>query len=115
MGLNVDILRINEDNKKKHGVRKFGFLVNQGGKLTREEKLKLIEQNRIKYGLSEEEVLNIKLPAPCHLVQLHDCNKIMNPRTRLTVIEKINHMIKLYDALLSKLEMLKSKRTHDLR
>ncbi len=50
------------------------------------------------------------MPAPCHLVQIYDIEKIMHPRSKLNVIEKINHFIKLQDALLSKLEMIKQKR-----
>jgi hypothetical protein len=85
-------------------------LVNQGGRLTPEEKKILIEENRLKYGLPEEHVADIKLPAPCHLVQMYEIEKIMNPRLKLTTIEKINHFIKLQDALLSKLEMLRTKK-----
>ena len=36
MGLHVDIDQIYEDNKKKSGARKQGFLVNDGDKLTKE-------------------------------------------------------------------------------
>ena len=54
--------------------------------------------------------MDIKLPAPCHLVQMYDIEKIMNPRLKLTTIEKINHFIKLQDALLSKLEMIRTKK-----
>ena len=49
----------------------------------------------MKYGLTEEQLAEIKLPAPCHLVQLYDVDKIKNPRLKLTTIEKINHLIKL--------------------
>lgn len=91
----------------KQGIRKFGFLVNQLGKLTPEEKKRLIEENRLKYGMSSEEVAAIKLPAPCHLLQVYNIDKIMNPRLKLTTIEKINHFIKLRDALQSKLDMLR--------
>lgn len=46
MGLHVDIEAVFEENKKKKGVRKYGtVLINQGDKLTKEEKVKLIEQN----------------------------------------------------------------------
>ena len=41
MGLHVDIDSISEDNRVKTGVRKQGFLVNSGDKLTKEEKIKL--------------------------------------------------------------------------
>jgi hypothetical protein len=36
MGLHVDIDQIYEDNKKKVGKRKAGFLVNDGDKITKE-------------------------------------------------------------------------------
>ncbi len=70
----------------------------------------MIEENRTKYGLSEDLVAEIKLPAPCHLVQVYDIAKILNPRTKLSTLEKIHHCIKLQDALQSKLEMLRSKK-----
>lgn len=44
MGLHVDIDQIYEDNKKKNGTRKQGFLVNDGDKLTKEQKVKLKEE-----------------------------------------------------------------------
>ena len=110
MGLHVDIDRIAEDNRRKQGIRKFGFLVNQQGKLTPQEKKTLQEENRVKYGISEEQLKAIKLPAPCHLVQVYDIEKIMHPRTKLTTLEKIHHLIKLREALLSKLEMIRSKK-----
>ena len=84
-------------------------MVNQGARLTPEEKKVLIALNREKYGLSEEEVAEIRLPAPCHLVQVYDIDKIMNPRLKLSTIEKINHCKKLENALKSKLEMIKNK------
>ena len=40
MKLHLDIIRIGEDNKKLDGHRKMGFLVNDGDKLTPEEKKK---------------------------------------------------------------------------
>lgn len=107
MGLHVDIDRIAADNRKRQGCRKFGFLVNQLGKLPPAEKKALIEANRLKYGLTEEEVDAIKLPAPCHLVQVYDITKIMNPRLKLSTLEKINHCINLKEALESKLEMIR--------
>ncbi len=77
--------------------------------MTPEEKKTLIAQNRVKYGLTDEQLEEIKLPAPCHLVQVYDIQKIMNPRLKLTTIEKINYCIKLQKALESKLEMVKNK------
>jgi hypothetical protein len=49
----------------------------------------------------------IKLPALAHLVEIYEISKITNPKSKLSVVEKINHLIKLQNALLNKLEMLK--------
>lgn len=95
MGLSVDIDRIASDNKVRQGIRKCGFLVNQGGKLTREEKQGLIELNRKRYGLSAEAIQAIRLPAASYLVEIYDINKITNPKSKLSIVEKINHLIKL--------------------
>lgn len=109
MGLSVDIERIYTDNCAKQGIRKCGFLVNQLGKLTREDKKVLIEQNRVKYGLSQEQIDGIRLPAAQYLVEIYDVLKITNPKSRMSVVEKINHLIKLEKALLNKLELMKTK------
>ena len=52
----------------------------------------------------------IKLPMLAHLVEIYEISKITNPKSKLSVIEKINHLIKLQNALLHKLEMLRQKR-----
>jgi hypothetical protein len=41
MGLHIDIDRIKRDNDATAGVRKSGFLVNQGDKLTKQRKKEL--------------------------------------------------------------------------
>ena len=107
MGLSVDIDRIELDNRKKQGIRKCGFLVNQGGKLTPEEKKNLIEINRERYGLSEIEVANIKLPAAKYLVEIYQIEKITNSKSKMSVVEKMNHLIKLQEALLNKLDNIR--------
>eukprot|EP00347_Sterkiella_histriomuscorum_P006048 403354260 len=107
MGLHLDIDRIAADNKQKRGIRKQGFLVNQGCKLTPEEKDELRKINQEKYGLTAEHVEAIKLPAPCHLVEIFQIDKIMHPRSTLSTMDKIKHLIKLEDALKSKLEMIR--------
>ncbi len=46
MGLHLDIDRIYQDNLKKTGVRKYhGVLINEGDKLTLDEKLKMRAKN----------------------------------------------------------------------
>ncbi len=66
--------------------------------------------NQEKYGLSPEEVKNIKLPAAKYLVEIYDINKITNPKSKLSTIEKMNHLIKLEEALLNKLQLYKEKK-----
>jgi hypothetical protein len=60
--------------------------------------------------LTPDQVAAIKLPAVAHLVEIYDISKIINPKSKLSVVEKINHMIKLQDALLNKLELLREKK-----
>ncbi|TNV82257.1 hypothetical protein FGO68_gene14884 [Halteria grandinella] len=108
MGLSVDIDRIYKDNCAKQGIRKCGFLVNQGGKLLPEEKQRLIAVNRTRYGLTEDEVENLKLPTAQHLVEIYSIDKITNPKSRMGVVEKLNHLIKLQAALENKLSLIRS-------
>ena len=46
LGLHVDIDRVYRDNQPKIGKRKYGMLVNEGDKLTKELKLEMKEANR---------------------------------------------------------------------
>jgi hypothetical protein len=43
-------------------------------------------------------------------VEIYEISKITNPKSKLSVVEKINHLIKLQTALLNKLDMLRQKR-----
>lgn len=86
-----------------------GFLVNQGGKLTTEEKDALRSVNQKRYGLSEEQIELVKLPPPCH-VEIYDINKIIKPKSSLNTLEKINHLMKLQTALEEKYEKIIKKR-----
>ena len=98
LGLHLDLARIAQDNEKKIGYRKCGFLVNIGDKLTKEDKERLKEVNKEKYGLSDEFVKNLKMP-PRTDVQIYDVQKIIAPKSRLSTVEKINHLIDLRSAL----------------
>ena len=89
------------------GVRKCGFLVNQLGKLTPAEKRALIEQNRRRYGLTAEQVAAIKLPRTEHLLEIYSIQKITNSKSKLSCVEKINHLKKLERALIDKLGLIK--------
>ena len=95
------------NRKNKTGKRKCGFLVNDGDKLTKEDKENLKKENQEKYGLKPEFVAALKVP-PSTSVQIYDVNKILNPRSRLSTIEKINHLLELRQALKDKLEHLRT-------
>lgn len=45
MGLHIDIDQVAEDNREKQGKRKNGYLVNEGDRLTKEQKKELQEKN----------------------------------------------------------------------
>lgn len=63
--LHIDPLVIGKINSQKQGPdikRKNNFIVNTGGKLTKEEKLKKIQENKRLYGLSRETINSIVLP-----------------------------------------------------
>ncbi|KAJ9059937.1 hypothetical protein DSO57_1036372 [Entomophthora muscae] len=63
--LHVDPLVIGKINSQKQGPhlkRKNNLIVNTGGKLSKEEKNKKIQENKKLYGLSPEIVQNIVLP-----------------------------------------------------
>jgi hypothetical protein len=67
-------------------------------------------ENEKKYGLSLEHVANIRLPAAKYLVEIYDINKITNSKSKLSTVEKMNHLIKLEEALANKLQLLKDKK-----
>lgn len=54
MGLKVDIDKIAEKNRKIEGHRKQGFLVNDGDKLTKAERISRQIRNKAVYGLGKE-------------------------------------------------------------
>lgn len=81
--------------------------MNQLGKLTPAEKRALIEQNRKRYGLTQEQVEAIKLPRTEHLLEIYSIQKITNSKSKLSCVEKINHLKKLERALIDKLGLIK--------
>ncbi|RKO94540.1 hypothetical protein BDK51DRAFT_28602, partial [Blyttiomyces helicus] len=66
-GLHIDPLEVGRTNALKQGddvKRKNGFIVNSGGKLTREERMRKTQEHREKYELPESVWKNIVLPKP---------------------------------------------------
>ena len=108
LGLHVDVDLVGKENAKKAGLRKYGcVLINQGDKLTKELKEKLIEENREKYGLSKEYIKYLKLPKACN-VKVYELHKIMDARKKLTTGEQIDHLLDIKKALEKRLSILKS-------
>ena len=112
MGQHLDIERISIDNKAKIGVRKFGYLINQGDKLTAQGRKDLQKINREKYGLTPEYVASLKLPAPTQ-VKIYNVDKIINSRGKLSTVEKLNHMLSLQSALQEKLKTKREIKKQD--
>lgn len=77
---------------KKSGKRKFGcVLINEGDKLTSEEKARLLEENQEKYGLSQEYIDYLKLPKASN-VKVYDIDKIVYAKKTMSTSEKIGHL-----------------------
>ena len=65
LGLHLDIDAIYKKNKaNKEATRKMGLIVNQGDKMTAEIKKEKQAENQLKYGLTAQQIKDIKLPAP---------------------------------------------------
>lgn len=63
MGIHIDTEKVLADNKKKKNVlRKNNFIVNTNDNLTKEQKLRLIEQNKYKYTASKQQMSDAVLP-----------------------------------------------------
>jgi len=63
MGLHLDLEALYVENMNKTGVlRKNNFIINTNDNPTKEDKLRQIEENQQKYGLTREQVKIIKLP-----------------------------------------------------
>lgn len=86
MGLHIDIDRVKRDNDAKQGVRKSGFLVNQGDKLTKQKKAELKEINHVKYGLPDAYVESLVLPKAGD-IRVYEVAKIINAKRKLSISE----------------------------
>ncbi|KAI8824109.1 uncharacterized protein EV422DRAFT_306910 [Fimicolochytrium jonesii] len=92
--LHIDPLVIGEKNAQIQGPdvkRKNGFIVNSGGKVTKEEKLRRIKENKEKYELPEEEWRAIELPKidePSALLQAKE-EQIRKLEQELALVRKL--------------------------
>lgn len=107
LGLHLNIDAIYKKNKaNRTATRKAGQIINTGDKLTAEQKQQKQAENQKEYGLTEEQIRDIKLPAPT-AVQIFNVKKIVNAKAGLSTVEKINHLLELEKALNDKLLKLR--------
>lgn len=105
MGLHVNIDAVKRDNDAKDGYRKQGCIVRQGDKMTREEKDRLIKENRKKYGLPRKYLSQLTLPT-ANKIRVYEIDRILNSRSKLSTADKILHLKAIYKNLARKLSIL---------
>ena len=104
--MHVDIDRIAKDNAAKTGTRKYGtVLTNQGDKMTPEEREEKKKRNQEEYGLTQEYIDFLKLPKSSD-VKVYDIRKVMESRKRMSVVEQIELIENINQALLKKLKII---------
>lgn len=81
-------------------------MVNAGDKVTKEEKVKLKAEMQTKYGLDEYYVKHVLRLPPAQKVKIYDIDKIVNSRKKLSISEKIDHLLDLKGTLKLRLELL---------
>ena len=107
MGLHIDIDAVNERNKMNiTGKRKQGFLVNDGDKLTPDEKHKLQRQMQREFGLDKRYVEKVLILPPPQNIKIDGLEKILNSRKKLSLSEKLDHLHTLQRILKERLEMV---------
>jgi hypothetical protein len=100
-GLHIDPKFISIENEKKEGVRKNGCLINTGLNPTREIVRRKREENKKKWGLSQEEIDAIVLP----VLSTADMGKSVS--TELTENERREKLIRLQE-LQADLELVRA-------
>lgn len=115
MGLHIDIDQIKKDNDAKQGVRKSGFLVNQGDKLTKQQKVDLQKINHEKYGLPQAYIDSLVIPKAGD-IRVFEVAKIINAKKKLSTSEQVEMLYALQRKLEKKLKVLrKGYKIHDLK
>lgn len=79
--------------------------MNQGDKLTKEEKEALCRINHAKYGLSNEYIDQLTLPKPSK-VRVYDINSILKSRKKMSISEQIDLFKDIKENLDKKLKIL---------
>lgn len=93
-------------------MRKCGFLVNEGAKLTQNERRELQAINKEVYGLTQEQIDSIKLPDPKTMAFHTTIAKITNSKSQMFMVEKIDALEQLESAISTKILKLKKANKH---
>ena len=118
MGLHVKLDKVFRDNGFKQGEgvqRKNKFIINTGDNLTQEEREKKIKQNKITYGLSMEEIRNLRLPKSNKTGSKRGdtvltLDQIFHPKSNFSIMEKLHHLTNLGQAARHKLRCIQMAR-----
>eukprot|EP01091_Cochliopodium_minus_P008125 TRINITY_DN1803_c0_g1_i1.p1 TRINITY_DN1803_c0_g1~~TRINITY_DN1803_c0_g1_i1.p1 ORF type:complete len:212 (+),score=86.35 TRINITY_DN1803_c0_g1_i1:1-636(+) len=98
MGINLDPVKVHEENlKRKDVVRKNGIIINTGNNVSREEMKKKKEENTEKFGLSSSDIDKIELPNPSR-----DEERLNEARR--TRLEKLKSRLELLEGIISQRE-----------
>lgn len=106
MGLNVDVDKIGAENSKKKGKRKMGILINEGDKLTKEDKARLQAENRLLYQLPQEYLDRLVIPKGDN-IKVYSVYRILNSRRKLSTPDQVQHLVSIQKNLMRKLDILR--------
>ena len=107
MGLQADIEKIFIDNSRKTNVtRKNNCIINTGDNPNKHERALKIAANQVRYGLSEAELVRIRLPKKrkSRFQNIVLLDEIETPK--FSTIEKIDHLTRLLKLVDYKMEIL---------
>ena len=103
MGLHLNVDLIRKDNAKKEGVRKYiNVLINQGDKLTSEEKKELKLKNKALYGLPRDFYQSVELPLAAEL-KVFRVDECLNHKKDISLVQRIRMLTDIEEHLVSKL------------
>ena len=91
-------------------MRKNNYIINTGDNLRPEEKLKKIEENRVKYGLSKKEIDALQFPQSEYKGgNIMSLEQIFNPKNNFNTIDKLNKLNMLKKGIEEKIAYLHYK------
>ena len=103
MGLHLNVDLIRKDNAKKDGVRKYiNVLINQGDKLTPDQKTELKKKNKAMYGLPRDFYQSVELPLAAEL-KVFKVDECLNHKKDISLVQRIRMLTDIEEHLVSKL------------